>query len=377
MILFPLPFLTAFFLVVVLLHLTHYVEHGLPRLVLLTTAAYAIHAVLMGLHWGFDIIPAAIVASFALALPALTWLTLYELSGQQARHLRLKVGFGIGAAIALLNAAFLVGFTPIVDSLGILLYTGFGGHLLWTGLRGDIQWLSKRPLYAVVSMQRAYVITGGLLLISAAVDASVAVDVKLNNSQISSALVAYSNLTLLFILMVVFFRTRSRPAAQTGKPSIPAPPYDPRRTPQAAAPAAHDPAEPDAQQILERLNAEMDQNHLYRSENLSLSQIASRIRAPARQVSSAVNSLCAMNVPQYVNTFRIRDACRMLEETDIPITGIVFEVGFTTKSNFNREFQRVTGLSPSAWREKARQHESDTEAEGEKSDYPSTKGKVA
>ena len=84
-----------------------------------------------------------------------------------------------------------------------------------------------------------------------------------------------------------------------------------------------------------------------------------------------------MNVPQYVNTFRIRDACRMLEETDVPITGIVFEVGFTTKSNFNREFQRVTGLSPSAWREKARQHETDTEAEGEKADYPSTKGKVA
>lgn len=356
MILFPLPFLTAFFLVVVLLHLTHYVEHGLPRLVLLTTAAYAIHAVLMGLHWGFGIVPAAIVASFALALPALTWLTLYELSGQQARHLRLKMGFGIAAAIALLNAAFFAGFTPIVDSLGILLYTGFGGHLLWTGLRGDIQWLSKRPLYAVVSMQRAYVITGGLLLISAAVDASVAVDVKLNDSQISSALVAYSNLTLLLILMVVFFRTRARPVG-AGKPAIPAPPYDARRAPQAAA--AHDPAEPDAQQILERLNAEMDQNHLYRSENLSLSQIASRIRAPARQVSSAVNSLCAMNVPQYVNTFRIRDACRMLEETDIPITEIVFEVGFTTKSNFNREFQRVTGLSPSAWREKARQHETE------------------
>lgn len=28
----------------------------------------------------------------------------------------------------------------------------------------------------------------------------------------------------------------------------------------------------------------------------------------------------------------------------------MFEVGFLTKSNFNREFLRVTGKSPSAWR---------------------------
>ncbi len=32
------------------------------------------------------------------------------------------------------------------------------------------------------------------------------------------------------------------------------------------------------------------------------------------------------------------------------IMQIMFEVGFLTKSNFNREFLRVTGKSPSAWR---------------------------
>lgn len=60
-----------------------------------------------------------------------------------------------------------------------------------------------------------------------------------------------------------------------------------------------------------------------------------------------------MNVPKYVNTFRIRDACRILEETDMPVTEVIFAVGFTTKSNFNREFQRVTGLNPSEWRSRA------------------------
>ena len=28
----------------------------------------------------------------------------------------------------------------------------------------------------------------------------------------------------------------------------------------------------------------------------------------------------------------------------------MFDVGFSTKSNFNREFRRVTGMSPRQWR---------------------------
>lgn len=32
------------------------------------------------------------------------------------------------------------------------------------------------------------------------------------------------------------------------------------------------------------------------------------------------------------------------------ITEAMNEAGFSTKSNFNREFKRVTGLSPSEWR---------------------------
>jgi AraC-like DNA-binding protein len=30
----------------------------------------------------------------------------------------------------------------------------------------------------------------------------------------------------------------------------------------------------------------------------------------------------------------------------------MFEVGFQTKSNFNREFRRVTDMTPLAWRER-------------------------
>ena len=46
----------------------------------------------------------------------------------------------------------------------------------------------------------------------------------------------------------------------------------------------------------------------------------------------------------------IAEACRLLAETEEPITTVMFKAGFQTKSNFNREFRRVAGTSPSEWR---------------------------
>jgi AraC-like DNA-binding protein len=42
----------------------------------------------------------------------------------------------------------------------------------------------------------------------------------------------------------------------------------------------------------------------------------------------------------------------LLAETTTPVTEIMFDVGFQTKSNFNREFRRVTDMSPLEWRKK-------------------------
>jgi AraC-like DNA-binding protein len=71
---------------------------------------------------------------------------------------------------------------------------------------------------------------------------------------------------------------------------------------------------------------------------------------PARELSAAINSVTGQNVSQFVNNRRIAEACRLLEETKQSATTIMLDVGFSTKSNFNREFRRVTGKSPRQWR---------------------------
>ncbi|ESY30268.1 AraC family transcriptional regulator [Mesorhizobium sp. LNJC391B00] len=98
------------------------------------------------------------------------------------------------------------------------------------------------------------------------------------------------------------------------------------------------------------VDALMRSKELYRDVDLNLGRIARRLGLPARQVSSTVNRIHGSSVSQYVNDQRIGEACRLLAASDEPITRIMFDAGFLSKSNVNREFLRVTGLSPKAWR---------------------------
>jgi len=52
----------------------------------------------------------------------------------------------------------------------------------------------------------------------------------------------------------------------------------------------------------------------------------------------------------HVNKLRIWQACKLLAETDMPITDICFEVGYMNISNFNRTFLRQHRMTPSAYR---------------------------
>jgi AraC-like DNA-binding protein len=107
---------------------------------------------------------------------------------------------------------------------------------------------------------------------------------------------------------------------------------------------------PEDEAIVARATAALDEGELYRNENLSLAKLARKAGLPARDLSSALNRATGLNVSQFVNNRRIAEACRLLEETSQSATAIMFDAGFSTKSNFNREFRRVTGMSPRQWR---------------------------
>ncbi len=53
---------------------------------------------------------------------------------------------------------------------------------------------------------------------------------------------------------------------------------------------------------------------------------------------------------QFVNEFRIRQAIRLIGVGDKSIAQISGEVGFNNFSNFNKQFKRVTGVTPSKYK---------------------------
>jgi AraC-like DNA-binding protein len=55
----------------------------------------------------------------------------------------------------------------------------------------------------------------------------------------------------------------------------------------------------------------------------------------------------------HVNKLRIWQACKLLTESDMPVTEICFEVGYLNISNFNRTFLRHHRMTPSAYRRMA------------------------
>jgi len=95
---------------------------------------------------------------------------------------------------------------------------------------------------------------------------------------------------------------------------------------------------------------------LYADSELNLQRFARKAGIPARTISRTVNAQTGQNISQWVNNARINAVCRLLENAHLSISEAMFEAGFTTKSNFNREFRRIKGSSPSEWRERSDTH---------------------
>ncbi|MBV6658273.1 MAG: helix-turn-helix transcriptional regulator [Devosiaceae bacterium] len=107
------------------------------------------------------------------------------------------------------------------------------------------------------------------------------------------------------------------------------------------------PPEPDAE-IWERVQAYMARHEPYLDPDLTLSRLARKLGMPAKVLSTTINRATGGNVSRYINEARIEAAQRAIRDGEA-ITSALYASGFNTKSNFNREFRRFMGMSPSEW----------------------------
>ena len=95
--------------------------------------------------------------------------------------------------------------------------------------------------------------------------------------------------------------------------------------------------------------------HANLTEEIDRDEAAARASLSPGAFSRFFKTRTGKTLPQYVNELRIGRACSMLAEADVKIADLALDCGFGNLANFNRQFQRVTGMSPTAYRREFRQ----------------------
>lgn len=106
-------------------------------------------------------------------------------------------------------------------------------------------------------------------------------------------------------------------------------------------------------------NTFQNQNRLYKmleyiqknySDDVSLDDIAASAGISARECNRRFKNSLGTTTMNYLLNYRISHACRMLVETDLPITTIGQNCGFSSASYFAKRFKEITGTTPKEFR---------------------------
>ncbi len=84
--------------------------------------------------------------------------------------------------------------------------------------------------------------------------------------------------------------------------------------------------------------------------DLSLSATAAVVGMSDSAFSRTFKRTSGQTFSDTVRKLRLAEACKLLRDTDLPIAAVCDRVGYTNLSNFNRQFRRQHGVTPSQYR---------------------------
>lgn len=111
-----------------------------------------------------------------------------------------------------------------------------------------------------------------------------------------------------------------------------------------------------AEQIHEKLKQQMQTEKWYRNPELSLSELAQKLNIQPNILSQVINTCENMNFYDYINQLRIdefKELVTLPESQKYTLLSLAFDCGYNSKTSFNRNFKKVTGLSPSEYLKEA------------------------
>lgn len=107
----------------------------------------------------------------------------------------------------------------------------------------------------------------------------------------------------------------------------------------------------DCESSLHALDTLMQEQKLYKENNLDLHALAVELGLTAHQLSELMNTRLGKSFSRYLREQRVTAAQRLLkEEPSASVLSIGLDVGFTSQSNFYEAFREITGTTPGKYR---------------------------
>ena len=106
--------------------------------------------------------------------------------------------------------------------------------------------------------------------------------------------------------------------------------------------------------LFQRLEKLMQEQKVYKENLLTKERVADLLETNRTYLSQIINEQTQQNFTQYVNSYRIQEAIRLLSDpkNDIPLKAVASEVGFNSMSTFYKIFQDIVGIPPKQYRNK-------------------------
>lgn len=105
------------------------------------------------------------------------------------------------------------------------------------------------------------------------------------------------------------------------------------------------------QYIIELENA-MQNDKLYLDPLINMEKLSKKINISKNHISQIINEKFGVKYNDYINKYRIEEAQLLIKQNRFSnVIEVAYEVGFNSKSTFNSAFKKITGLTPTQYRE--------------------------
>ena len=218
---------------------------------------------------------------------------------------------------------------------------GMVGHVILLavqGWRADL--IEGRRQYRGVFIVIASVVAG-ITLVS---------ELWLHQPLYSNLLIA--SVTALFFMAFLLSSFTLKPGFLTQQITSEKPSANPTPTPTPTT--LDDMDQNDLDDVLASLSDLIENENIYKQHGLTVTQMAKRVEVPAYRLRRVINQhMNYSNFNQYLNKYRIQDACQQLiaaKTQHLPILSIALDVGFRSLSVFNKTFKEQMDQTPTDFR---------------------------